>query len=125
MKRQSGFTLMELVVVIVILGILAAVAVPNYIDLTDEAGEAGAKGVAGGLTSASAINLAACKAGSASCFTTTGQTCTQIATGVLAGGLPDGYTSGTTAVTFTGGVATCTITEATSGKTATARVHET
>ncbi|WP_133130142.1 prepilin-type N-terminal cleavage/methylation domain-containing protein [Legionella yabuuchiae] len=125
MKRQSGFTLMELVVVIVILGILAAVAVPNYIDLTDEAGTAGTKGVAGGLTSASAINLAACKAGSASCITTTGQTCTQIAASVLAGGLPEGYTSGTTAVTFTNGIAECIITEGTSGQTAVARVHET
>jgi MSHA pilin protein MshA len=34
MRRQEGFTLIELVMVIVILSVLAAVAVPRYLDLT-------------------------------------------------------------------------------------------
>ena len=37
MKRQGGFTLIELVVVIVILGILAVTAAPRFLNLQDDA----------------------------------------------------------------------------------------
>lgn len=127
MKYQNGFTLMELVIVIVVLGILAAVAIPNYIDFKSEAGTAHAKGLAGGLTSASAINLAACKTGLSECYPISASsppTCNLIALNLLVGGFDSSQVTLSVTPTFSGNVGTCTVTPL-QGTVATASIHAT
>lgn len=55
MKKQGGFTLIELVVVIVILGILAVTAAPKFLNLQDDAREAAAEGLKGAMKGAAGI----------------------------------------------------------------------
>lgn len=56
MKKQAGFTLIELVIVVVILGFLAATAIPKFIDLSEQAQQANVEGMAGGF--ATGVSLA-------------------------------------------------------------------
>lgn len=52
MKKQQGFTLIELVVVIVVLGILAVTAAPKFLNIQDDAAEATTHGLKGAMESA-------------------------------------------------------------------------
>ena len=57
-SNESGFTLIELVIVIVILGILASVAIPKYEDMREQARTAALKGQLGAIRSAVSIQYA-------------------------------------------------------------------
>jgi prepilin-type N-terminal cleavage/methylation domain-containing protein len=58
MRKNQGFTLIELIAVIAILAILAATAIPQFVDLRTDARRAATAGVAGALSSAASLAYA-------------------------------------------------------------------
>src|SRR5690349_4253294 len=62
MRKVSGFTIIELIVVITILGILTAVALPKFFSITTDAQKAAAAGFAGAIASGSAVNYSSLRA---------------------------------------------------------------
>ncbi len=111
MKKNAGFTLIELVAVMVILAILAVVAVPQFVDMRTEARQAAVDGVAGALSSASALNYAQEMADSAK--GTPVANCTD-AESLLQTALTADYTITAAAVTVNTSV-DCTVTHADGG----------
>lgn len=118
-QNQSGFTLIELVMVIVILGILAATALPRFVNLSGQARTAALQGVVGGINSASAVNYGARAAGGGG-VATTGLTCSAAATAIMEGGIPTGYTLPTTVLVA--GSNSCVVTQTDGGATLAANI---
>ena len=110
-NSQSGFTLIELVVVIVLLGILGVTALGRFQDLSGQAQDAANGGIAGELSSSASLNFAARSLTAANGFAiTSSSTCDADADNLLVV-KPTAYTfAAGTVCTDAGTIKTCLVT---------------
>jgi prepilin-type N-terminal cleavage/methylation domain-containing protein len=87
-KKQSGFTLVELVVVVAVIGVLAVIAAPKIIGVATDARKASLAAVASSMTAAMARNYAAHEASTEGAELI--DACNDIVN-LLDGGMPNGY----------------------------------
>jgi len=96
-KKESGFTLVELVVVVAVVGVLAVVATPKIVGVAGDAREAQLAGVLGELTKANANNFVLRQAGDPDGRAVA--TCAQAYETLEGGHLPVGYVAASSADT--------------------------
>ena len=103
--NESGFTLLELVVVIIIAGILASMLVSTFSDADSTARQDTTNSVAAALTAAAMHNERLALAGASYISI---DNCNDIPNTLPSGGLPTGYTIDSQAIA-NGASATCTV----------------
>ena len=99
MRKQKGFTLIEIILVLVIVGILAMVAVPKFINLQDDAKKYAVQGAIAALKSTATMEYS--KALLTTPSTTTYTPTSPVVVGDFSGTIT--VSSGTVTVTVTGG----------------------
>ena len=114
--NESGFTLIELIMVIVILGILAVAATSKYQDLQKEAINATVHGIAAEIAGGAKINFAKCTVNPSASSCKKISNCNGTTAGYfLEDGLPSDYSI--EAAACSGGKASCNVTRTYGGDT--------